>query len=252
MSTPLFSIVIPCRNAAATIRRALESCVAQSCDDYELVIVDGASTDGTTEIIGEFQDATGGRLRLISEPDDGIYDAMNKGLAAARGEWVAFLGADDWYEPGALATVRDCFSAPAEGSRVDCVGGAMWVVEPDGHRDVRLPHPGLLRRRFPKAMPAGHQAWFARSELLRRVGGFNTDFRLAADYELYLRVQASGSAPVWVFTDTPIVNFTLGGASWALRACARDYRAAKLANGDRAFHADVVYVRNLILARLAR
>jgi hypothetical protein len=99
-------------------------------------------------------------------------------------------------------------------------------------------------------MPAGHQAWFVRSSLLQELGGFDLSYALAADYELFLRVQRLGR--LWVFTQTPLANFTLGGASYAIIPTARDYRRAKRAQGDRWLHAWAVYARNIAGSVLAR
>lgn len=87
----MLSIICPTYNSAITIRTLIDSVISQTCDDWELIIVDGGSTDGTVDIIREYGD----RIRYISEPDNGIYDAMNKGIEMARGEWLYFIGADD-------------------------------------------------------------------------------------------------------------------------------------------------------------
>lgn len=85
------SIICPSYNCSNTIRTLIESVVRQTCDNYELIIIDGGSTDGTVDILKEY----GGKLTFISEKDNGIYDAMNKGISMATGEWLYFIGADD-------------------------------------------------------------------------------------------------------------------------------------------------------------
>lgn len=87
----MLSIICPTYNSADTIRILIESVMSQSCHDWELLIIDGGSTDNTVSIASEY----GNALRCVSEPDDGIYDAMNKGIDMARGEWLYFIGADD-------------------------------------------------------------------------------------------------------------------------------------------------------------
>lgn len=91
MSRISISIICPTFNCVATIRGLIDSVLSQTCDAYELVVVDGGSADGTVEAICEYGD----RVRYVSEPDGGIYDAMNKGIDMARGEWLYFIGADD-------------------------------------------------------------------------------------------------------------------------------------------------------------
>ena len=97
---PTISIVTPCLNAAATIGRTLDSVASQGYLGVEHVVVDGGSTDGTLELLAQFPE-----VKVISEPDEGLSDAVNKGIALASGELVGWLNADDWYLPGALAAV---------------------------------------------------------------------------------------------------------------------------------------------------
>ncbi|MCL2680440.1 MAG: glycosyltransferase [Coriobacteriia bacterium] len=238
---PLFSIVTVCRNAETTIRRTIQSVLAQTFSDYEYLVIDGASTDLTGEHVQnsrpDFAGTTSGVLRYISEPDAGIYDAMNKGLALARGDYLVFLNADDWLEADALQVVADLLS-PA----VDCVAGATRIFAPDGSAHIQLPREELLQRPFPPAMPATHQSWFARTELLRELGGFDSSFAIAADYELFLRLQKRNR--LWAFTPRVLANFSLGGASYAVLATAAEYRRAKRVNGDSLLHAWMVYFRN--------
>ena len=245
MARPTFSIVTVCRNAEASITRAMKSVLNQTFDDYEYLIIDGASTDKTGEYVQKLAPTFGGKLHYTSEPDEGIYDAMNKGLEAASGQFVAFLNADDWYEPDTLATVAALIK-----TGIDSIGGAIRIHAQDGSVIERAPRTELLSRPFPPAMPAGHQSWFVRTELLRELGGFDTDFRIAADYELFLRVQKLNR--LWVFTPKVLSNFTLGGTSYALIETAREYRQAKRANGDSFLHAWFVYLRNVTASLMVR
>ena len=96
------SIITVCYNSAATIRRTIESVLRQTYQNIEYIIVDGASKDETLSIIEEYRDALGQRLRLVSEPDQGIYDAMNKGIRMAEGTLIGILNSDDFYEPMAV------------------------------------------------------------------------------------------------------------------------------------------------------
>lgn len=91
------SVVTVSHNSESTIRSTLESVLAQIYADYELIIVDGASSDGTMEVVREFEPRFGDKLRYISEPDSGIYDGMNKGIAMASGDVIGFLNSDDYF-----------------------------------------------------------------------------------------------------------------------------------------------------------
>ena len=96
------SIITPCLNSETTIRDTIESVIRQSYQNMEYIIVDGGSTDRTVEIIEEYMDVFAGRLRYISEKDNGIYDAMNKGIQRASGSVIGIINSDDWYEPEAV------------------------------------------------------------------------------------------------------------------------------------------------------
>ena len=243
---PLLTIIIATRNAAGVLPGALESLVAQDGADFELIIIDGASTDTTPQVARAWEGRFApDRFTLISEPDHGIYDAFNKGLARARGRYLAFLGADDRYLPGALAAVAEATSDGA-----DAVAGAYNVIDAQGHAAKKLPRPEFTTQRLPRSMPTNHQALFLRTELVRQVGGFDPSYKIAGDYELFLRL-----APLhldWRFVREALVDFKLGGTSYALRDTAREYRDAKLAVGENPIGAELVYLRNLVAATIAR
>ena len=103
------SIVTPCYNSIKTIRQTFDSILLQSFVDYEYIVVDGASTDGTIELIKEYELKFKGRMRWISEPDNGIYEAIQKGFAMASGDILAWIGSDDVYMPNAFKHVYDIF-----------------------------------------------------------------------------------------------------------------------------------------------
>ncbi|HWA27687.1 MAG TPA: glycosyltransferase family 2 protein [Lacunisphaera sp.] len=178
MPAPFLSIVVACRDPGPPLRSALDSVWEQQAAGCELVVVDGASTDGTREWL-ESQRA---RLAaLIVEPDQGVYDAMNKGVAAARGDWVLFLGADDRLVAGALAAAAAVLGPP--GAEV-VVGEAAY----DDGRVYRLGTPATaVRRNF-----AHHQAAFYPRGLFAMHGGFRQDLRIMADYEFNLRLLQGG------------------------------------------------------------
>jgi glycosyltransferase involved in cell wall biosynthesis len=178
------SVITVCFNSAATIADALESVGSQTFREVEHVVVDGASSDGTKEIVRAFSPKV---ARLISEPDRGLYDAMNKGIAAATGDYVGFLNSDDVYaNPQVLASV-----AKALGSGpVDAVhGDLLYVAAADTGKVIRYwqskPHrPGA----FESGWHPAHPTLFVRTGLLRELGGFDTSFRYHADFDLMVRL----------------------------------------------------------------
>lgn len=180
----LLSVITVCRNARATIGEALSSIHRQSYRPIEHIVVDGASTDGTLDVLHAQQS---GIARLISEPDEGLYHAMNKGIALATGDYVGFLNADDIYaHPNALVRIGEAL----RGGTFDAAyGDLVYVRQSDPAAMVRYWRsgtyaPGRVERGW---MPA-HPTFFVRTALLRKLGGFDTRYRYQADYELMVRL----------------------------------------------------------------
>lgn len=170
------------RNRVATIGRALDSIATQTHEDIDHVIVDGASTDGTLEEIHRRHPR---HARISSEPDAGIYDALNKGIAQAEGEVVGVLHSDDTFaSPDVLARIADAFADPA----VDAVYGDLDYVGSDGQKIIRHWVSGAYREgclRFGWMPP--HPTLFLRRSVLERLGGYDTRYRISADYDAILR-----------------------------------------------------------------
>jgi len=180
------SVVTVCRNAASTIGEALESFFRQSHPDKELVVVDGASSDGTLAVIHSFEREG---LTLISEPDAGIYDAMNKGLGAFGGDAVGFLNADDrFHDPNALAAV----AAALETADV-CYGDLDYIDGVLRDRVVRRWRSTPWRRGgFRHGWMPAHPTFYCRRRVADEVGPFDLSYPLAADYDFMLRALELG------------------------------------------------------------
>ena len=121
-----FSIITVCYNSEKTIRRTFESVLSQSFTDYEYIVVDGNSKDSTVEIIKEYEPKFNGRMHWISEPDNGIYDAMNKGIRMAKGDFINMMNSDDQIAPNALQYVSGLRMIFASGFLESLVGGALF------------------------------------------------------------------------------------------------------------------------------
>jgi glycosyltransferase involved in cell wall biosynthesis len=202
------SIITVAFNVASTIADTLESVAFQTYPDVEHIVVDGASTDGTPELVRK----CGRRVaRLISEPDHGIYDAMNKGLRLATGDIIGFLNADDVYaDTGVLARV----STAMETGRLDALFGDAEFVSPDrpGHplrryRSGRF-RPGRIAWGW---MPA-HPTLFLRRHVYDRFGLFRTDYRIAGDFELVARM-FHGDTLKYRHVPEVLVRMRTGGVS---------------------------------------
>jgi glycosyltransferase involved in cell wall biosynthesis len=216
-----FSVVTPCLNAEATIAAALASVRDQGYAPLEHVVVDGGSSDGTMAIVR----AAGEHVRWMSEPDRGLSDAMNKGIAMARNEVVGWLNADDVYLPGALGHVADAFARRPE---AEWVTGRCLIIDADGNairRGITRYKDALLRRwSFPLFLTQNFvsaPATFVRRSALQAVGGFEERFRYSMDYDVWLKL-GRRSAPVVL--DAPLACFRMAEGSLSMSGFERQFR----------------------------
>jgi glycosyltransferase involved in cell wall biosynthesis len=188
---PLISIVVAVRNGAATLDRCLRSIAAQTYPRREAIVIDGASTDGTQEVIARHARAL---ACSRSEPDGGIADAWNKGVAAARGDWICFLGADDFlWRPDTLERAAGLLARVDPGTQV--AYGSVVLVTADGVELGTYGEPWeRAGPRFREVVSFPHQGTFHRRSLFDRRGAFDLAFRLGPDYELLLRELKEGAA----------------------------------------------------------
>ena len=173
------SIITVTYNSAATVEDTILSVLRQTYPDIEYIVVDGGSKDRTMALVKRYETAFGGRLKWVSEPDKGIYDAMNKGIRMASGEVAGILNSDDYY------TSDDVIANMVQAFRddVDAVYGDVHFVR-DGqpHRCVR--YYSWLRFGF---MPA-HPSFYLRKSVYDRAGEYRLDYRIGADYEMMVRL----------------------------------------------------------------
>jgi len=211
---PHITVITVVRNRLPALRRTVASVLSQACPALEYWIVDGASSDGTPAYLEELK-AQG--VRTLSEPDQGIADAMNKGVRLAGGEWVAHLHADDEYLPGALATVAH----HAATGDADVLCG--WIVKRERTGEV-VYHCDPSR--LPAEMTVNHAATFVRRETFERHGGFDMAFPNAMDYEFFLRLYAAGAR--FRVIPQPLARMAYGGQSehsaWRTQRESRDIR----------------------------
>ncbi len=192
MIRPRVSIVSICRNEGEAIRETIRSVLAQTFEDFEYIIKDGASTDDTVKIAREYTGSFAERkieYKVISEADKGIYDAMNAGVLYAQGEWINFMNAGDcFYNANTLENIFD--GRAYEG--VDLLYGDA-LEEEFGEYFYFRKCPELIEER----MPFSHQSVFARKELLQELP-FDLKYRIAADYNFLLEAKNRGK----IFKDT--------------------------------------------------
>jgi len=226
---PLISVIVAVRNGEATLDRCLRSIAAQTYPGREAIVIDGASTDGTVAVIARHAQSL---AHWRSEPDQGIADAWNKGIAAARGEWICFLGADDFlWRPDTLEKAAGQLVRIDPGIKV--AYGRVVLVTGDGVELGTFGEPweraGPL---FRELVSFPHQGTFHRRSLFDERGLFDLAFRLGPDYELLLRELKQGAA---IFLPEPVIaGMGYGGLTSSPHNALRglwDIRRAQKKNG---------------------
>ena len=181
------SIITATYNSERTLRDTMESILSQTFQDFEYIIVDGSSKDATLDIIREYEPLFRGKMRYVSEPDKGIYDAMNKGFAMATGDVIGILNSDDFFtSDDVLQEVVDGFA----GEYVDAVYADIHFVGTDDlTKCVRYYSSSVFRpwmMRF--GMIPAHPSFYCRKAVYDQYGSFDTTYRIAADFEILLRL----------------------------------------------------------------
>lgn len=200
------TVVTVCYNAAQTIADTLCSVAAQRGVEVEHVVIDGGSTDDTLKVVARFPHVA----LVVSEPDKGIYDAMNKGLARATGDAIGFLNADDWFcRDDALQLIA------AQLADADAVIGDLVIVDGDNTSRVRRFYssrgfrPWMLRMGH---MPP-HPTMYVRRAVFDRIGGFDDSYRIAGDFDFTVRLLLRPGGVRWRRVPQTLVAFRNGGAS---------------------------------------
>lgn len=215
-----FSIITVTKDAAATLERSILSVAKQQHRPLDYIIVDGASTDATEAIAERYSHVV---TRFVSEPDQGIYDAMNKGLALARGDFVYFLGADDRLaDERVLADVAASLAA----APCDFLYGGIEVHFLDGRVVPFMPPSPEDALAFMIHGCLPHQASFASSRAFEVAGKFDTKYRIAGDYDWFLRVLTRGDL-VTRRVERTIASYQMGGLSTRLRPSQAEVYAAQ-------------------------
>lgn len=179
------SIITATYNSARTLRDTIESVLNQTYDNIEYIVVDGGSKDDTLDIIKEYEPKFNGRMRWISEKDNGIYDAMNKGIGLASGEVVGILNSDDFFTSNlSIENIVRGFD-----SNIDMVYGDLHFVNPnDLNKCIRYYSSKIFKSKLMRFgfMPA-HPTCYIRKDIYNRYDLYNTKYKIASDFELLLR-----------------------------------------------------------------
>ena len=206
------SIVTATYNSSGTIRDTLESVLSQTFKDYEYIIKDGGSKDGTLDIVREYEPMFKGRMRIISAPDSGFYDGINRGYEAATGDVLGLLNSDDFFSSNdVLEAVAARF---LENPSIDAVyGDVHYVKENDVSKRTRYYSSRHFNRKkmLMGYMPA-HPSFYAKKECFQKYGAFNTTYRIAADFEHLLRLIYLGGIEI-SYIPKDFVTMREGGLS---------------------------------------
>jgi len=201
--SPLFTIITVCYNSVQTIAQTIESVLNQSINDLEYLIIDGGSTDGTIELVKEYEPRFSGRLTFISEKDKGIFDAMNKGLKMAKGKLIGIINSDDWYDRSTLQLVEEQYNIQKKegvyyGLLMNYIGDRLYYAAGYHHNFL---HENIV----------SHPTCFISNSIYRQYGNFDLQYRLAADYDLILRFHQN-KVPFF-FIPHVLAHFRLGGST---------------------------------------
>ncbi len=236
------SIITSVYNNKETIAEAIESVLSQTYDNIEYIVVDGASTDGTLDVIEKYVKKID---TLVSEPDNGIYDGLNKGVALATGDVVGFLHSDDLFEDAhVVEKIADAFKK----MHVDSIYGDLtYVRKEDTGNIVRFWKsgvftPGKLKRGW---MPP-HPTFYVKREVYEKYGAFDTGFKIAADYDTVLRFLGREKISTHYIPEV-LVKMRVGGASNKnlknlVQKSREDLRAMK---NNGVGHAGSLFVKNV-------
>lgn len=203
-------------NSSATLERTIKSVLSQSYNNYEYIIVDGASKDSTIDIVKKYEPLFEGRMKWKSEPDGGIYNAMNKGISRSSGDVIGIVNSDDWLEPNALNDVALAFST-INNQRSSIVCGSIRFHYADGESQVMYSdktrfYNGIKNHSFGHG--AYHPSMFVGSDVYKNIGIFDENFYIAADIDFVYRCYQNNVQ--FYFIREILNNMSDGGVSNAV------------------------------------
>ena len=206
------SLITATYNSAETVRDTLQSVLNQTFKDIDYIIVDGGSKDGTLDIVKEFEPLFEGRLRWVSEPDKGIYDAMNKGIMMAQGDVVGILNSDDFFASDDILEKVNATFEKDEG--LDAVyGDIKYVDNQDITKTVRrYSSAKFSRKKILFGLMPAHPSFYVKKKCYDEFGLYSLDYKIASDYDMFVRMIWKGNI-VTKYLPMTFVIMRYGGAS---------------------------------------
>lgn len=242
MSSPTLTIITVVKNSCDTLEQAITSVINQKTPEIEYVVIDGGSTDGSTEIIEKYSNAID---YWHSKKDRGISDAFNLGIANAHGRFIGILNADDFYEPEILARVCSLLKSNED---IDVLHGSVRLHDQTNQLSY-IERPDLSKIR--RYMSIYHPTMFVRKTAYENVGLYSENFRFAMDSEWVHRAIVQGM--IFFETDCVIANMRLQGASHkSLTRSLAEYRISSITNFDNRFEATYYFFRQLMIQHLLK
>lgn len=233
---PLISVVTVVYNGAATLEKTIQSVIDQDYDNIEYVIVDGNSTDGTLDLIKKYND----RIDYwVSEPDKGIYDAMNKGIQLCTGDYIGLINADDWYMPNVISKVVSSI-----GSHPDkkVFHGDIWIHYPNGQKKIKKARISRFLLKYWE-MVMNHPSFFVHRSLYEQ-RLFDTQLRVSSDHKWTLTTFLERQDDFHYIAE-PISNFSAGGASMTI-PLSKVLREGKQVSNDLGFGPMETFIGQLV------
>ncbi len=211
MRMPFISIVTVCYNSEKTIEKTIKSVLDQKFQDYEYLIIDGKSKDKTLEIIKKYEPLFNGRLKWISEPDKGIYDAMNKGIKNSKGTYIWLVNSDDYIEANALSLIHSIVTSSTEW--IEVISGRIEYFNLINEKRKPFGYtPQISEREYrKKRMGICHPATIVHHNVYEKYGLFNPEFKIMGDVDWFLR--AKDNNVKFKFIDEILSNMLEGGVS---------------------------------------
>lgn len=212
MNRIFFSIITVCYNSEKTIERTIQSVLNQSFVDYEYILIDGQSEDGTLSIIKKYSSLFGIKMRILSEPDSGIYNAMNKGINMATGNFIGIVNSDDWLENNALDVLYEYITINALlHERMILTGWMNFHYESGRIQLFKSDNNQFMRYIHQYRLGINHPATFVSRIVYDKIGLFDEKLKLHADTDLIIRSFLDNV--LFVFVEKILVNMSDGGAS---------------------------------------